>query len=98
MKAGQCRLYVRPQYSGAYTRWRLSGSLATTVPTTELRPLFRTLSFWSGWPVELVLPADAGMDDWFTWWSETIAQIPERHLHIRFMLPPLAARLASHEH
>ncbi len=95
MKPGQCALHLRPANSGAYTQWRLYGSLVTTVPLTQLRPLFRTLSFWSGWPVELVLPADAAVANWFTWWSEIIAQIPERHLHVRFALPPEVA--APHE-
>ena len=86
MKSGQCRLYVRPQNRGAYTRWRLSGSLVTTLPVTQLRPMFRTLTFWSGWPVELVLPADVGTADWFAWWSDIIAQVPADHLYVRFAL------------
>jgi hypothetical protein len=98
MKYGQCRLYVRPQNRGAHTRWRLSGSLVTTLPTVQLRSLFRTLSFWSGWPVELVLPADSVAAGWFAWWSDAVAQIPADHLHVRFVLPSLAARPTNHEH
>jgi len=53
-------------------------------PTRELRHLFRKLSFWSGWPIELVLPADAATDAWFDSWTTAIDRVPVDHLHVRF--------------
>ena len=97
MKPGQCGLHLRPVNDGAYTQWRLYGSLVTNIPVPHLRPLFRTLSFWSGWPVELVLPAETGTASWFAWWSDTVALIPAHHLHVRFELRPRQSLLASHE-
>lgn len=85
MKPGQCCLYVRPQNGGTHSQWRLSGSLVTTLPLADVRSLFRILSFWSGWPVELVLPAEAGAAEWFAWWSDLVAQIPGDHLRVRFV-------------
>lgn len=85
-RPGQIRLQVRPQHGGAFTRWRLTGSLVTTVPHRELRLIFQKLSFWSGWPVELVLPADAGTAAWFEWWTAAIDATPEDHLSVRFSL------------
>jgi len=81
---GQIRIYLTPQHGGAFTRWRFTGSLVTPIPTRELRHLFRKLSFWSGWPIELVLPADAATDAWFDSWTTAIDRVPVDHLHVRF--------------
>jgi hypothetical protein len=97
MKPRQFKIHIRPENGGAYTRWRLSGSLVTTVPVRQLRWLFRMLSFWSGWPVELVLPAAVATADWFTWWSDVVALVPEPHLHVRFVRAPQTALPKSHE-
>jgi hypothetical protein len=97
MKRGQFRLYVHPENGGTHTRWRLCGSLVTTLPRRQFRWLFRILWFWSGWPVELVLPAGAGTAEWLAWWSDMVALVPARHLHVRFVLPPLALVGKSHE-
>lgn len=86
MKPGQFKIYIFPENGGAYTQWRLCGSLVTTVPARQLRGLFRMLCFWSGWKVVLVLPAKVAAADWFAWWSDMVAQIPERHLDVRFEL------------
>jgi hypothetical protein len=86
MPKGQCSLYLLSENGGVRTRWRLYGRMPTALPPEELRPMFRTLSFWSGSPVELVLPADVGTADWFAWWSDAIAQVPVDHLHVRFAL------------
>jgi len=71
--------------------------MATAIPAGELGSLFRMLSFWSGWPVGLVLPADAGTGAWFAWWSDVIAQMPADHLQVRFALRPVPAHRKSHE-
>lgn len=86
MSKARCSLYLLSENRGAHTRWRLYGRMATAIPTAELRPMFRMLSYWSGSPVELVLPADIGTADWFAWWSDAIAQVPVDHLHVRFAL------------
>lgn len=83
---GQMKLRLSPQEGGAFTRWQLTGSTVTTMPRQELRRLLQTLSFWSGWPVELVLPADAATGAWFDWWTAAIDATPVDHLVVRFDL------------
>jgi len=95
-RRGQVRIYVEPQYSGNFTRWRLTGSFPTPVPHQMLRQLFKKLSFWNGWPVELVLPVDVGTVAWFDSWTDAIANIPAHHLQIRFSFKGQAER-TSHE-
>ena len=81
---GQMQLHLSPQQGDAFTRWRLTGSTVTAIPHRELRRLFRTLSFWSGWPVELVLPVDVQTAAWFECWTEAIDATPADHLTVRF--------------
>jgi len=97
MRKAQCSLYLLSENGGAHTRWRLYGHMATAIPAEELRSLFRMLTFWSGWPVELVLPVEAGTGAWFAWWSDAIAQVPVDHLHVRFALRSMLAHWKSHE-
>lgn len=85
-KPGQLRLRLSPQHGGAFTRWHLTGSTVTPIPMRELRLLFRKLSFWSGWPIELVLPADVATVAWFDSWTAAVDPLPEHLLHVRFEL------------
>ncbi|MFH1176216.1 MAG: hypothetical protein V1750_02330 [Acidobacteriota bacterium] len=84
-KPGQFRLHLSPLHSGSFTRWRLSGSVPTAMPGRELGRVIRTLWFWSGWPIELVLPVAAETACWFEYWSDAIAEIPEDRLVLRLM-------------
>lgn len=83
-RAGQIILRLRPQHGGAFTRWQLSGSLVTAISHRDLRQLMRKLSFWSGWPIELVLPAAAATAQWFEVWTHAIDHVPAAHLEVRF--------------
>lgn len=91
-RPGQIRLHISPQRGGALTRWRLTGSLVTAVPSRELRHVFGKLSLWSGSPIELVLPAGSAPDTWRDFWSLAIDRVPEPHLEVRFELPKIRCR------
>jgi hypothetical protein len=86
MRKGQFRLHVRPLCDGAFTRLLLCGSVVTAIPPCELRKLSAQLAFWSGWPVELVLPVDVGTAAWFEWWTSAVSETPAHHLEVRFTL------------
>ena len=86
MKRGQFHLRMDPVHGGAFTRWRLTGSVVTAIPYRQMRQLIESLSLWSGWPVELVLPADITTAHWFEWWTHIVDTIPEHALHVRFVL------------
>jgi hypothetical protein len=99
MPQGQFRLRLSPRHGGAFTSWRLCGCVATALPSRDMRRLMQTLSFWSGWPVELVLPAEVGTDAWFEWWADVAAGIPLNNLQVRFVLArhPTHGRGLSHD-
>jgi len=84
-KQGQFHLHLSPLCCGSFTRWRLDGSVATPMPGREFGRVIRTLGFWSGWPVELVLPVAVETACWFEVWSDAIAAIPEDHLKLRLV-------------
>jgi len=86
-RAGQIQLRISPQRGGILTRWRLTGSLVTTIPYRELRYVFGKLSLWSGSPIELVLPAVDAPDSWRASWGCAIDRVPEPHLEVRFEFP-----------
>ena len=86
MKPGQFRMILKPLLGGSFTQWRLFGSTVTPVPHAEMQRLIEQLSFWSGWPVELVLPVDIGADAWFEWWTNAMTDIPADHLQVRFVI------------
>jgi hypothetical protein len=86
MKQAPFKLRVDPLGDGSFTRLRLCGSVVTPLPPTEIRRLTRMLFGWTGDPVEIVLPVDKVSVGWFEWWSYAIADIPARHLRIRFDL------------
>ena len=88
-RPGQIRLHITPQRGGSLTRWRLTGSLVTAIPSRELRHEFGKLSLWSGSPIELVLPAGDAPDCWRDSWELAIDRVPEPHLEVRFELPKL---------
>jgi len=94
-KLGQFQVRLSPQQSGAFTRWRIVGSVPTAIPRSHLRQMMQGVSFWSGWPVALVLPAEVATVAWFEWWADALADIPEDHLQMRFV--PLR-RVGRHGH
>ena len=81
--AGQFEIRLHPQHGGAFTHWRVTGSTPTAVPERQLDHLMQSLSLWSGWPVELVLPVEVGAVAWFSWWSDALANIRAEHLRLR---------------
>jgi hypothetical protein len=89
-KAGQFHFHLRPQCSGVFTQWQIIGSVPTVVPSQKMRRFIRELSFWSGWPVKLVLSAEVETADWLECWTDALTEIPEDHLELRFILkrPP----------
>ena len=83
--SGQFCWRMTPQHGGSFTRWRLSGSVPTALPGWEMRQVIRTLWFWSGWPVELVLPVAVETAPWLEQWCAAVAATPEDHLHMRLV-------------
>lgn len=88
-RPGQIRLQITPQRGGSLTRWRLTGSLVTAVPSRELRHVLGKLSRWSGSPIELVFPAGEAPECWRDSWELAIESVPEPHLEVSFELPKL---------
>ena len=86
MKHDAFKLHLKPIDDGSFTRLRLCGSVVTALPPCELRRLVRQLWNWTGEPVELVLPVDAGSVAWFELWTYAISEIPAHHLQVRFTL------------
>jgi hypothetical protein len=81
------RLHLSPLRGGAFTRWRLCGSFATAASLRDLRWLFGKLALWSGSPIELVLPAEAGTATWTDFWETVVERTPAHHLEVSFELP-----------
>lgn len=97
-KPGQFIWHMKPQHRGSFTQWRLSGSVPTVVPGGQIRQVIRTLWFWSGWPVELVLPVAVETAPWFEWWTGAVATIPEEELRVRFVVRHSGLRREKNRH
>jgi hypothetical protein len=95
MKRGQFRVRLRPLYDGHFTRVRLCGCVPTTVVPRQLQRLAAQLVLWSGWPVRLVLPAGVATAAWCELWVDSIKDIPDDHLEVRFALPRNRVRADS---
>jgi hypothetical protein len=78
-RPSQFHVRLRPLHGGAFTQWRISGSAPTATRPWRLARLMQELSLWSGWPVELALPAELETDDWFSLWLDMLADIPSDH-------------------
>ena len=87
MKKGRIRAQLMPMEGGAYTRFRLLGTMPTSVPQMLIRQLIYGLSFWSASPVSCVLCADKEeAASWCEWWTELMAGIPARRLDVRYLI------------
>jgi hypothetical protein len=86
MDTGQMKLMLSPKEGGSYTRLSLCGWLPTALPGRELRRLLSMLSFWSGWPVRVVLSVDAQTASWCEVWTDALCAVPERHLEVQFQM------------
>jgi hypothetical protein len=89
MKNRPFELHVTPLHDASSSRLRLCGAVATAAPERTLRRWLLQLSRWSGCPVELVLPVDAGTAAWFESWTDAVSELPAHHLQIRFTLQRL---------
>ena len=83
-KRAQFHMHLFPQQGGEFTRLHLHGSIVTAIPHSEIHRLLEKLTLWSGWPVDLVLPADTLEVDWFDWWTDALWDAPEHHHEVRF--------------
>ena len=80
-------MQLLPLHGGSFTEMRLRGAVPTALPSATLRRLFAVLSFWSGWPVVLVLSVDLATAGWCEIWSDALRDVHEHHLEIRFRKP-----------
>jgi hypothetical protein len=80
------RMHIRltPLWNGAYTKVRLTGCVPSSMPPRVLRRFAFLVSGWSGYPLECALCADKESVCWCEWWTALLADIPERHLTIRY--------------
>jgi len=91
MKQGQFQVRLRPLYDGHFTRVQLCGCVPTTLMPRQLRRMAAQLTLWSGWPVRLALCADAETAAWCELWVDSLKEIPEDHLEVRFVMPRRSA-------
>ena len=87
MRQGQFQVRLRPCCGGAFTQLQLSGCVPTAIPPHLAKQLTESLTFWSGWPVLLALPAAGATAGWCDLWTDCLKDIPVHHLEIRFLLP-----------
>jgi hypothetical protein len=78
------RLKLIPLNGGAYTQLSLRGPLPTALPPQLMRRLLSAMSFWNGWPVDVVLFVDAQTAGWCEAWTDVLCAVPERHLQVQF--------------
>lgn len=76
-------LQLRPAATAEWTRLTLDCSLPDCLPQPVLYQLLSLLSFWSGQRLDVALAAaDSGA--WCERWADALADVPERHLRLRF--------------
>lgn len=88
MRHGQAQVVLRPLQGGSFTEVALSATVPTSPSPAHLRGAIAGLAFWSGWPVELVLCVGNEAAGWCEVWSDALGTVGERHLELRFRLPP----------
>jgi len=76
---------LRPLYHGAFTQWRIRGVVPTAIPRHDMSELLAKLSFWSGWPVEVMLPVEIETAAWLECWTEAVADFPGHRVQVRFI-------------
>lgn len=76
-------LQLRPARAEGWTRLTLECSLPDRLPPPVLHQLLALLSLWSGQRLDVALDA-AQSAAWLEIWTEALAEIPDRHLRIRF--------------
>lgn len=86
----QITLELRPLHGGSYTQLVLSGPVCTDPNPRTLHQFLSMFARWNCCPVDVVLSVDAQTASWSEVWTNVLASIPERHLEIRFQLPPSA--------
>ena len=86
MQDSRVRVWLSPLVGGAYTKFRITGTIPTAVPARKLKRLVEELSFWSGYLVECALSVEREGASWCEWWTDRLAVIPERHLKVSFII------------
>jgi hypothetical protein len=76
-------LELKPAKAEGRTRFAITGSLPDGLPQFALHQLLSQLSYWSGERIDAVLCA-ADQAGWVEIWCDALADVPERHLRIRF--------------
>ncbi len=86
-KSDRMTLELRPLHGGSYTQLSLRGPVPSAPP--GMGRLITTFAHWSGYPVNVVLSVDMETAGWCEVWTEVLCAVPERHLEVRFQLPPM---------
>jgi hypothetical protein len=76
-------LHLRPATAEGWTRLTLECSLPDRLPPPVLYQMLSLLAFWSGQRLDVVLDA-AHSGAWCESWADALADVPERHLRVRF--------------
>lgn len=79
------KLQLRPAQTEGRTRFTITGSLADGLSRFALHQLVAQLSYWTGERIDAVLYAD-DPPGWVEVWSDALADVPERHLRLRFIV------------
>lgn len=84
MEKGQTVVRLRPVAEGAYTEFSVCGVVPSSIPYGVMSRLLRGLSFWSGYPVRVVLSVDILTASWLECWTDVLGRVPESHRKIIF--------------
>lgn len=76
MATPDLRVVLRP-VRRSRTRLLISTTLPHTACASQVQQLCGLLARWLGRPVCVALPVDGPSDDWFEYWSNALAALPE---------------------
>jgi hypothetical protein len=79
------KLQLRPGATEGETRLSLVCTVPDSIPAPVLYQLLSLLAFWGGRRLDVALDA-AGPAGWLEVWADMLADVPERHIRVRFDL------------
>jgi hypothetical protein len=89
--AARTTLELKQAKAEGRTRFAITGSLPDGLPRYALHQFLSQLAYWSGERIDAVLCA-ADQAGWLEVWCDALAEVPERHLRVRFRIESVEER------